>query len=68
MTDGIIEVQNSENRLSSESGRLEDTISQFTLDIPTEAMVDALLNDAMALGGNKATRNDDMTVVVAKML
>ena len=33
----------------------------------TAAMVDAVLNDAMAYGGDKEARDDDMTVVVAKL-
>ncbi len=67
MTDGIIEAQNSEEKLYSDSGRLEETISQFTQDMSSEVMVDAVLNDAMDFGGDKAQRDDDMTVVVAKI-
>ena len=67
MTDGIIEAQNSENRLYSESGRLEETISQFTLNLSAEAMADAIIADAMNFGSDNATRDDDMTVVVAKI-
>lgn len=32
-----------------------------------EAMVDVILNDAMAFGGDSAKRDDDMTVVVVKV-
>nr|MBC8230035.1 SpoIIE family protein phosphatase [bacterium] len=67
MTDGIIEAQDSEEQLYSDSGRLEETISQFTLDLSAEAMVEAILNDAMNFGGDKSARDDDMTVVVAKI-
>ena len=67
MTDGIIEAQDSEGQLYSDSGRLEETISQFTQDLSTVAMVDAVLSDAMNFGGDKAQRDDDMTVVVAKI-
>jgi len=67
MTDGIIEAQDSEERHYSESGRLENTILQFTPEQPVEAMVDAILNDAMDFSRNKSTRNDDMTVVAAKI-
>ncbi|MBC8234504.1 SpoIIE family protein phosphatase [bacterium] len=67
MTDGIIEAQDSEENQYSDSGRLEQTISQFTLDMSAEAMVEAVLNDAMAFGGDKTQRDDDMTVVVAKI-
>ena len=67
MTDGIIEVQDSEGQPYADSGRLEKTISQFTPDLPAEAMVDAILNDVMHLGGDKSQRDDDMTVVVAKI-
>ena len=31
-------------------------------------MVDAIFNDAMAFGEDKAIRDDDVTVVVAKVL
>ncbi len=68
MTDGIIEAQNSEGKLYSESGRLEETISKFTLDLSAKAMVDAILNDVLLFSGDKTTRDDDMTVVVAKVM
>jgi len=68
MTDGIIEAQDSEGKLYSESGRLEETISKFTLDLSAKAMVDAILNDVLFFSGDKTTRDDDMTVVVAKVL
>jgi len=67
MTDGIIEALDSEQRYYSDSGRLEETIGKFTLDLSAEAMVNAILNDAMNFGGDKAARDDDMTVVVAKI-
>jgi sigma-B regulation protein RsbU (phosphoserine phosphatase) len=67
MTDGIIEAQDKENQLYSDSGRLEETISQFTLNQSAEEMVDMILNDAMRFGGDKSQRDDDMTVVVAKI-
>ena len=67
MTDGIIESQDSEGIMYSDSGRLENTISKFTTDISAEAMVNAIIADAIDFGGEKASRDDDMTVVVAKM-
>ncbi|MBC8234733.1 SpoIIE family protein phosphatase [bacterium] len=67
MTDGIIEAEDSEGQLYSDSGRLEETVSQFTLDLPVEAMVDAILNDVMNFSRDKSQRDDDMTVVVAKI-
>ena len=67
MTDGVIEAQNSKGQMYSDSGRLEETISKFTVALSAEAMVEAILNDAMNFGGDKAQRDDDMTVVVAKM-
>jgi len=67
MTDGIIEAQDSEGQMYSDSGRLDKTISKFTLDLSAEAMVEAIINDAIDFGGDKTTRDDDMTVVVAKI-
>jgi len=67
MTDGIIEAQNSEEQMYSDSGRLEEIISQFTLDQSAEAMVKAIIDGAIDFGNDKATRDDDMTVVVAKI-
>jgi len=67
MTDGIIEAMDSEERYYSDSGRLEKTISQFTPELSAEAIVDAIIADAVDFGGDKTTRDDDMTVVVAKM-
>ncbi|MBC8227929.1 SpoIIE family protein phosphatase, partial [bacterium] len=61
MTDGIIEAKacprakrrdNEENDYS-ESGRLEQTILQFTHDMPAEAMVEAIINDAIDYSGDK---------------
>ena len=68
MTDGIIEAQDNEGNYYSDSGRLEETILKFTQDMPAEAMVEVLIADAMSFGGDKAQRDDDMTVVVAKVL
>jgi serine phosphatase RsbU (regulator of sigma subunit) len=42
-------------------------MSQFAPSLSAEAMVDVILNDAMAFGGDSAQRDDDMTVVVVKM-
>jgi len=67
MTDGIIEAIDSEANLYSDSGRLEQTISQFTVDMSAEAMVGAIINDAIAFSGDKESRDDDMTVVAAKI-
>jgi len=67
MTDGIIEEQNSEEQQYSDSERLGKTILQFTQDMSAEAMVETILNDAIAFGGGKSQRDDDMTVVVAKI-
>jgi ligand-binding sensor domain-containing protein len=68
MTDGIIETQDGEGKPYSESGRLQETISGFTADMSAEAMVGAIIADAMDFGGGRDTRDDDMTVVVAKVL
>jgi len=67
MTDGIIETQDSEENYYSDSGRLERTIKSSTQDMSAESMVEAILNDAMDFGGSKSQRDDDMTVVVAKV-
>jgi len=68
MTDGIIEAQANEEHDYSESGRLEEIISQFTQEQSAESMVNAIIDDVIDFGGDKTTRDDDMTVVVAKML
>jgi len=67
MTDGIIEAEDSDGQSYSDSERLEKIISQFTQDLSAEAMVDAILNDVIRFSGDKTTRDDDMTVVVAKI-
>ena len=67
MTDGIIEAEDSDEQLYEYSGRLEKTISQFTFNLSAELMVDAIINDAIDFGGDESTRDDDMTVVVAKI-
>jgi serine phosphatase RsbU (regulator of sigma subunit)/ligand-binding sensor domain-containing protein len=67
MTDGIIEAQESAGRFYAESGRLEGVVSQLASKLSAQALVEAILADAMAFGGEKATRDDDMTVVVVKM-
>jgi len=75
MTDGIIEAQDREGKMYSESEKLEETISQFTQDMSASAIVDAIINDAIDFGGDKRDTKsngrlqltDDMTVVVAKI-
>jgi len=67
MTDGIIETQDNNEKHYSDSGRLENTISQFIPEMPAEAMVDAIINDAIDFGRDRESRDDDMTVVVAKI-
>ena len=68
MTDGIIEAQDRNEQQYSASGRLKQTISQFTPEQSAAAMVDAIINDAIDYSGDKAQRDDDMTVVIAKVL
>lgn len=68
MTDGIIEAMDSNGEMYSDSGRLEDTIKQFTQDMSADTVVDAIIGDAISFAGDKTTRDDDMTVVVAKFL
>lgn len=78
MTDGIIEVQDNEGQLYSDSGRLEKTLLSLQVERSNpEAMVDAIISDAMNFGGDKSSRDtkdnarlrlsDDMTVVVVKI-
>ena len=67
MTDGIIEARDSEANDYSESGRLEQIIRRFTISMSAEAIVDTIINDAMDYSSNKSQRDDDMTVVVAKI-
>jgi sigma-B regulation protein RsbU (phosphoserine phosphatase) len=66
MTDGVIEAQESAGRFYAESGRLERVVSQWSSNLSTAAMVEAILADAIAFGGEKARRDDDMTVVAVK--
>jgi len=68
MTDGIIEAMDGNGTFYSDSGRLESTIKQLTLEMPASAMVDAIIKDAIDFGGERSARDDDMTVVVAKVL
>ena len=68
MTDGIIEAMDGEANYYADSGRLEKIIGQFTPQMPASAMVEAVITDAIDFGGDKANRDDDMTVVVAKVL
>jgi sigma-B regulation protein RsbU (phosphoserine phosphatase) len=64
MTDGVTEAQDNTGRFYAESGRLEQVVSQFASNLSAAAMVEAILADAIAFGGEKAQRDDDMTVVV----
>lgn len=79
MSDGIIEAQveakrksrsigDGDGRYYADSGLLEKAIAEFAPSLSAEAMVEVVLNDAMAFGGSKAQRDDDMTVVVVKVL
>jgi sigma-B regulation protein RsbU (phosphoserine phosphatase) len=67
MTDGIIESQNNEGQLYSDSGRLEEVMSQFTFSLSAEAMVNAIINDAMSYGDDETQEDDDMTVIAVKL-
>jgi len=67
MTDGIIEAMDREEQLYLDSGRLEETIRKLTIEQPAETMVEAIIADAIDFGGDKTTRDDDMTVMVAKI-
>ena len=67
MTDGIIEAHDAEGREYQDSGRLERLLEEFTLGMSAEAMVDAVINDAIAYSGEKAEQEDDITVVVVKV-
>jgi serine phosphatase RsbU (regulator of sigma subunit) len=67
MTDGIIDAQDSDGQYYVLSGQLEQTIAQLTPESSATAMVNAVINGAIAFGGQKAERSDDMTVVVAKI-
>jgi len=68
MTDGIIETLDNNDQLYSDSGRLKKIISKFALDMSPEFMVNAIISDAIDFGNNRGIRDDDMTVVVAKVL
>ncbi|MBC8236257.1 serine/threonine-protein phosphatase [bacterium] len=57
MTDGIIEAQDSDSKMYSDSGRLEEIIKRFTQDMSASTMVDAIISDAMDFGGNKTNRD-----------
>lgn len=67
MTDGIIEAEDRQGNLYGTSGRLEQTVSRFTRDLPATEMVEAIINDAIAYSEGKAHEKDDMTVVVVKV-
>jgi sigma-B regulation protein RsbU (phosphoserine phosphatase) len=70
MTDGIIEAQNREGVFYSNSGRLNETISQVIVmsDTSASAIVEAIINNTIAFGSEKSERDDDMTVVVTKIV
>ena len=65
MTDGIIEAHDTDGRLYGDSGRLEQVLAGFIQDMTAEGMVDAVIHDAINYSGD--TREDDMTVVFAKL-
>jgi sigma-B regulation protein RsbU (phosphoserine phosphatase) len=75
MTDGIIEApacpersrRDSLEQQYSESGRLERIIGKVTKNMSAEAIVAAILNDVMDFSGPHLQRDDDMTVVVARI-
>jgi serine phosphatase RsbU (regulator of sigma subunit) len=67
MTDGITEVQDSQGRYYGETGRLTE-VSLRMLNQSAEAIVEAIVADAIAFGGEKAQRDDDMAVLVVKMV
>ncbi len=69
MTDGIIEAKDSSGTEYQDTDRLQQILTQFTPDIPAEAMVDTLIDDAITFGADMTTEEeDDITVVVVKVL
>lgn len=66
MTDGIIEAQDRQEKMYSESGRLDTILSHFGVEMSAAQMVDALINDAVTFSGEEDERDDDMTVVVVR--
>lgn len=66
MTDGIIEAQDDGGTYYADTGRLEEVLSRFSPEMPAAGMVEAVITDAIDFGGG--TRDDDMTVVVTKIL
>ncbi len=69
MTDGIIEAKDSDGKEYQDTGRLQQVLGSFTPDTSAEAMVSALINDATTFGADMtATEEDDITVVVVKVL
>ena len=65
MTDGIIEAHDTVGWLYGDSGRLERVMTGFASDMSAEAMVDALIQDAIDYGAGE--REDDMTAIVARI-
>ena len=65
MTDGIIEAHDSHGAMYGDSGQLEQVLLGFTPEMSAEAMVDAIISDAIDYGAGD--REDDMTTVVAKL-
>jgi sigma-B regulation protein RsbU (phosphoserine phosphatase) len=68
MTDGIIEAKDSSGTEYQETDRLSHVLAQFTADTPAEAMISALIDDATTFGADMTTEEEDITVVVVKVL
>ena len=68
MTDGIIEAQNDKETLYGDSGRLQKVLIESANNASAEAIIEAVFDDVAGFCGERAEREDDMTLVVVKVL
>ena len=68
MTDGIIEAHDGGGNKYQDTERLQRVTARLTPDMAASAMIDALIEDVLDFTGSKTEQEDDMTVVVVKVL
>lgn len=67
MTDGVIEAHDGERNEYQDTGRLQDVMARFTLEMSASGVIEALIADVLDFSGSKTEPEDDMTVVVVKV-
>jgi len=68
MSDGIIESIDEDGVMYAETNKMEKLLQGVTADTPASEIRDRLVNDAIQHGADEDLRDDDITVIVIRMV